>query len=298
MEKEPKEGHVDDLPQEVFSRPKVIEKDWGLTSSLVLFGTVVAGAWLLLSEDFLSGLFTGTGFALYLLVFMWFLFFAKLMSGDKAKSSLYMSVIHSRAEEVTLRKRPGCAIFLQLKISHPLAGRKMELLVEFKDENGHLHKSSLRAYRGDFDEVLVRKEVQLPKVGSKSYPYVEAGVFVPLRAFTLRENQRDLRMQPVVTYKVEWHILEKTVLPYEVFDTRTIAALQSETASDGDLVISTVEIGEKGEELVCQICGYPMTEDLVTCSTCDTPHHKECWEYIGGCSTYGCEGRPANSEND
>ena len=289
MEKDgKKQGHVDDLPQEVFRRPKVKESDWGFTSSLVVFGSLVAGAWLLLSEDFLSGLFTGSGFALYFLIFIWFLFLAKLMSGSKKRGPRYLEVIHSRAEEVTLRKRPGCAIFVQLKISSPIAGRTMQLLVEFKDERGLLHQSSLRAYRGEFGEVLARKEVQLPKPRDDRYPYAEAGAFVPLRAFVLQPGQRDLRIKPIITYKIKSHIIDTTVLPYEVFDTKALASLSA------DAVIAKIELAAA----ICQICGYPMNDDAVVCQTCETPHHKECWEYIGGCSTYGCEGRPVSSEDD
>jgi len=38
----------------------------------------------------------------------------------------------------------------------------------------------------------------------------------------------------------------------------------------------------------CQICGEPLVTDLVQCASCRTPHHRECWEYFGGCSTYAC----------
>ena len=283
-----KQGHVDDLPQEVFSRPKVKESDWGFTSTVMVLCLCAGGAWLLLVEDFLATLMTGSGFLQYGLVFLWFLFLGKLMSGSNKRGSRYLDVIHSRAEEVTLRKRPGCAIFVQLKISPPLAGRTMQLLVEFKDERGLLHQSSLRAYRGEFGEVLARKEIQLPKAGGDKYPYVEAGAFVPLRAFVLQENQRDLRIKPIITYKIKNHIIDTTVLPYEVFDTKALAALSA------DVVMAKVELAAA----ICQICGYPMNDEAVVCQTCETPHHKECWEYIGGCSTYGCEGRPESSENN
>jgi len=39
---------------------------------------------------------------------------------------------------------------------------------------------------------------------------------------------------------------------------------------------------------VCQICGEKITEDIVSCRSCLTPHHRECWVYYGKCSTYGC----------
>ncbi len=41
-------------------------------------------------------------------------------------------------------------------------------------------------------------------------------------------------------------------------------------------------------EMICQICGDSITSDLVTCRNCKTPHHGDCWEYYGACSTYGC----------
>lgn len=39
---------------------------------------------------------------------------------------------------------------------------------------------------------------------------------------------------------------------------------------------------------VCQICGEPISSDIVYCRSCKTPHHQDCWVYYGKCSTYGC----------
>ena len=51
---------------------------------------------------------------------------------------------------------------------------------------------------------------------------------------------------------------------------------------------SGVEIKEVAVvEGVCQVCGTEMTE-AVLCARCRTPHHKECWEYMGRCSTFAC----------
>ncbi len=38
----------------------------------------------------------------------------------------------------------------------------------------------------------------------------------------------------------------------------------------------------------CPVCGTPLREGLLRCGTCRTPHHRECWDYAGGCSTYAC----------
>lgn len=42
------------------------------------------------------------------------------------------------------------------------------------------------------------------------------------------------------------------------------------------------------EAVICQICGDAITSDAVVCSRCRTPHHRDCWQYYGACSTYGC----------
>ena len=41
-------------------------------------------------------------------------------------------------------------------------------------------------------------------------------------------------------------------------------------------------------EVICQICGEGIETELVHCRRCKTPHHEDCWEYFGGCSTFGC----------
>jgi Prokaryotic RING finger family 1/Protein of unknown function (DUF3137) len=43
---------------------------------------------------------------------------------------------------------------------------------------------------------------------------------------------------------------------------------------------------------ICKVCGEPVAGGaVVVCSVCSTPHHRDCWEYVGGCSIYGCDGK-------
>jgi hypothetical protein len=42
---------------------------------------------------------------------------------------------------------------------------------------------------------------------------------------------------------------------------------------------------------VCKVCGDPIVEEAVRCDTCLTPHHRDCWEFVGSCSIYGCKGK-------
>ncbi len=45
---------------------------------------------------------------------------------------------------------------------------------------------------------------------------------------------------------------------------------------------------------VCPYCRFPIKagEEVVVCPSCAVPHHTDCWRENGGCTTYGCQGRP------
>jgi len=60
-------------------------------------------------------------------------------------------------------------------------------------------------------------------------------------------------------------------------------------APQGGTIEFIGEVREHGAvESQCQVCGEPLVADLVYCPGCRTPHHRECWDYFGGCSTYAC----------
>lgn len=39
---------------------------------------------------------------------------------------------------------------------------------------------------------------------------------------------------------------------------------------------------------LCRVCGTALADRVVECWKCRTPHHRECWEYAGRCSTFAC----------
>jgi len=71
--------------------------------------------------------------------------------------------------------------------------------------------------------------------------------------------------------------------------------LQAGVASRLGQGIAIVEAGpahpEDSGPPVCKVCGEPIVEPAVICTTCRTPHHRDCWEFIGFCSIYGCNGK-------
>jgi hypothetical protein len=45
---------------------------------------------------------------------------------------------------------------------------------------------------------------------------------------------------------------------------------------------------------ICKVCGEVIDGGpVVLCASCRTPHHRECWEYVGACSIYGCGSKVA-----
>ncbi len=48
---------------------------------------------------------------------------------------------------------------------------------------------------------------------------------------------------------------------------------------------------------ICKVCGEAITVGaVIVCAACNTPHHRDCWEYVGSCSIYGCNGKVGVTE--
>ena len=52
--------------------------------------------------------------------------------------------------------------------------------------------------------------------------------------------------------------------------------------------LDDVRVSSGGE---CPVCGSSMVEAVIRCESCRTPHHRECWQYMGRCTTYACRGK-------
>lgn len=49
---------------------------------------------------------------------------------------------------------------------------------------------------------------------------------------------------------------------------------------------------KNNQNLICPYCHSKLIDDreIIICSECNMPHHKECWVENNGCTTFGCEG--------
>lgn len=52
----------------------------------------------------------------------------------------------------------------------------------------------------------------------------------------------------------------------------------------------------KIEGALCRVCGTTISSSFALCPGCDSPSHRDCWEYNHGCSIYGCEYADRGSE--
>jgi hypothetical protein len=60
--------------------------------------------------------------------------------------------------------------------------------------------------------------------------------------------------------------------------------------AQADVSVRAWEIDEKA---LCPFCRDDLgKDDLVACDACHTAHHRECLDEAGGCTVFGCSGRP------
>lgn len=65
---------------------------------------------------------------------------------------------------------------------------------------------------------------------------------------------------------------------------------------DGPIVASNLPVARNGDGdgATCPICQTTIGvgEPVMACTLCQQVHHRECWDDVGGCATYGCENAP------
>ena len=65
-----------------------------------------------------------------------------------------------------------------------------------------------------------------------------------------------------------------------IYDQMVIGEVEGVTFVEDELTII--------DSLLCPICSGEIAEDLVLCSSCKSPHCRDCWEYNGKCATFAC----------
>lgn len=91
-----------------------------------------------------------------------------------------------------------------------------------------------------------------------------------------------LTIEKPVLFRRSEDLEQFTQLCLELFDQAML------TRSEGIEFTSGSDEAQVICDPVCQVCGEEIVSDMVFCRRCRTPHHLDCWQYTGSCSTYGC----------
>jgi hypothetical protein len=62
--------------------------------------------------------------------------------------------------------------------------------------------------------------------------------------------------------------------------------------TEGISILPAEEHAVRGD---CPVCASPLDAAPRHCPMCRTPHHRDCWEYFGGCAIYACVRRGGRS---
>lgn len=65
-----------------------------------------------------------------------------------------------------------------------------------------------------------------------------------------------------------------------IYDLMVLGAVEGLTYIEDDLTVI--------EGIVCPICSGAIEGDYVSCSSCQSPHCRDCWQYNGSCATFAC----------
>jgi len=90
-----------------------------------------------------------------------------------------------------------------------------------------------------------------------------------------------------VTVMVRQYFREEIDILTLIECARDFTTFVLEAAAPSGIILEDVKVASGGE---CPVCGTAMNHEAVRCESCRTPHHPECWQYMGRCSTYACKG--------
>lgn len=151
------------------------------------------------------------------------------------------------------------------------------------------------AFRGA-GGMFVARELSAP-VGEDDSMEMFVSVVFPVRALVFPKEATVLRGVGTLELAVGERAVGTFEFPWEFAvvesDRQTLQARRPRApvaaATPEEMAVLAHEVAGAGQ---CMVCGDELaaTEAMVRCGVCETPHHEECWAYVGKCTTYACGG--------
>ncbi len=199
------------------------------------------------------------------------------------------------------RDRRGLLVHVSF-LAHGFVGRRLEVVVRFRGPDGYYLRSTLRNYRGDLGELRARHLTDPVKHGLAAFRNL--WLFLPMRSLALPAGVEEVRLTAEILLCCDGVVHTEHDLPIEFRPLAEDFPHQLPAGPAAGILVDATPVSSEelmivgpvpaGEAAACGTCGDPLSVDVVRCTLCDSAQHRECWEYVGGCTTYACEGRPSN----
>jgi len=127
-----------------------------------------------------------------------------------------------------------------------------------------------------------------------------ARIFSPERRSVVIRTVRGLRGFADPRFDLDENYLSVVVRQYLRIEPSLRTLLTAATEFLGHVTATSISHGVVLGEVriaggLCPVCGTGLREPLARCEQCRTPHHEECWAYLGSCATYACRGTRARA---
>ncbi len=212
-----------------------------------------------------------------------------------------ISLEHFWLKVVRFRGRRG--LFLEYSLrTKDLVGHRLACVIRFQDRNGQPLRGTLPAYRGTQNEAQIRYRTEPIRHQESGFPKV--WLFLPLRALPI-PKEADTFFLFVETLFYSEH--EGASSPKEADTSKAPLPVPIRTPSveiltpfsfelapqdpPQEAVLSLEFTPSNDEARTCGACAFPLSHSPTRqCAWCEVALHIDCWEFVGGCTTYACEG--------
>lgn len=183
-------------------------------------------------------------------------------------------------------------------------GRSLAITIRFQSPSGAYLEAVLPRYRGRFGEAIARHRTPPLRFGKADFP--DLWLLVPTRALPLPPHSAIATLYAEILLSVdgEVHLQHRQVVTFPILPAdRPLLRVASDEAAPGlpgeplrTAEVRLLEPADTDAIPTCGVCGDPLEQPVTECPVCRIGAHADCWEFLGGCSVYGCPGGPGSTD--